>query len=163
MSIRDLIPTRFGKKEVPVRRVNDPIRSIFDDFDRMFDRFFSDFAVEPLSARTGFSPRIDFKEEEDRYSLIAELPGLDEKDVEVTLHDDLLTIRGEKREEKEDRSGSYYFAERRYGSFERTIPLPAEVDAEKVKAHFKNGLLTVELPKSEKVLKSSRKIKITSE
>jgi len=163
MSIKDLIPARFGKKEVPVRRVDEPFRSIFADFDRMFDRFLSDFAVEPLSAVRGFSPMIDLVEKDDRYVLTAELPGLDENEVEVTLNDNLLTIRGEKKEEREDSSGSYYYAERRYGSFERTVPLPAEVDADKVKAYFKKGLLTVELPKSERVLKESRKIKISSE
>lgn len=164
MSLRDLIPVKLGRKEIPVRRIDDdPVRSLFYDFERMFDRFFSDFAVEPMRAFGGFSPDIDLVEKDDRYLLTAELPGLDEKEVEVTLNNEYITIRGEKKEEKEDRSGSYYYAERRYGRFERTIPLPAEVDVDKVKAHFKKGLLTVELPKSERVLKESRKIKITSE
>ncbi|GBE02008.1 MAG TPA: Hsp20/alpha crystallin family protein [Nitrospirae bacterium] len=164
MSIRDLIPRRFSRgQEVPVRRVENPFRSAFDEMDRFVERFFSDFAVPPMVERDIFTPKVDLTEKGNEYRLTAELPGMDEKDVDVILDDDVITIKGEKKEEKEDRQKDYYYAERSYGFFQRTIPLPAEVDKDRVKATFKKGILTVELPKSEKAIREARKIEVLTE
>ncbi len=160
MSIRDLIPSRFTRKEVPVRRVEDPFRSFISEVHDLFDRFFSDLAVEPTTLRGDFVPRVDFVEEDKEYLLKAELPGLSEKDIDVTMDEDSITIRGEKREEKEESRKGYYYAERSFGSFHRVIPLPHDIDRDKVKATFKNGLLTVHLPKSKETLKDVKKITI---
>ncbi|HQP29278.1 MAG TPA: Hsp20/alpha crystallin family protein, partial [Syntrophales bacterium] len=93
----------------------------------------------------------------------AELPGIDEKDLDVSLSEHALTIKGEKKEEKEDQGKGYYRMERSYGSFHREIPLPASIDAKKVEAAFKNGLLTVTLPKTEEARKADRKISVKSQ
>ncbi len=163
MTIRDLIPKKFSKKEVPVRRVDDPFRSFIDEVHDMFDRFFSDLAVAPSLLRTEFTPRIDFVENDKEYVLKAELPGLSEKDIDVSMDEDSITISGEKREEKEEQRGDYYYAERSFGSFRRVIPLPADIDKDNVKATFKNGLLTVHLPKSKEAQKEVKKITVETE
>jgi HSP20 family protein len=90
----------------------------------------------------------------------AELPGLEEKDVEVTLDDDVLTIRGEKRSESED--GPRQFSERFYGQFERRIPLGTEVEEDKAEARFKNGVLTITMPKTERARSKNKRISINS-
>jgi HSP20 family protein len=126
------------------------------------DRLFQDFfEVEPFGQRV-FStfPEIDVKETEKELKVSAELPGLEEKDVEVLLDADSLTIRGEKRHEEEEKGESYYRSERRYGSFSRVIPLTAEVESDKVEARFKNGVLTVTIPKTEKARADLKKIPI---
>ena len=93
----------------------------------------------------------------------AELPGLEEKDVEVLLDNETLTIKGEKKEEKEDKGKGYYHVECSYGSFHRVIPLPAGIDQKKVQAQFKNGVLNITLPKAEEAKAKGKKIPIKSE
>lgn len=107
-----------------------------------------------------FNPQVDVTENDQEIKVAAELPGLTEKDVEVSLANDMLTISGEKRAEKEDKGENYYRMERSYGSFQRTIPLPTEVEANKVDATFKNGVLTVTLPKSAQAVQNRKKIAI---
>ncbi len=160
MSIRDLIPSKFTRKEVPVRRVDDPFRSFISEVHDLFDRFFSDLAVEPTIFRSEFIPKVDLVEEEKEYVLKAELPGLSEKDIDVSMDESCITIKGEKKEEKEESKKGYYYAERSFGSFQRVIPLPGDIDRDKVKATFKNGLLTVHLPKSKEALKEVKKITV---
>ncbi|RMG73294.1 MAG: Hsp20/alpha crystallin family protein [Nitrospirae bacterium] len=163
MSIRDLIPSRFTRKEVPVRRVEDPFKSFISEVHDLFDRFFSDFAVEPAGFRGEFLPKVDFVEEDKEYLLKAELPGLSEKDIDVSMDEDSITISGEKKEEKEESRRGYYYAERSFGRFHRVIPLPHDIDRDAVKATFKNGLLTVHLPKSKEALKETKKITVETE
>jgi HSP20 family protein len=132
--------------------------------DSLFDNFFRGFDLEPLESRFGtFAPHIDISESDKDITVSAELPGMDEKNIEVSLSDDMLTIKGEKKEEKEDKGKDYYRKERSYGSFSRTIPLRVEVQADKVDATFKKGVLTVTLPKSEKALKAAKKVAIKAE
>jgi HSP20 family protein len=109
---------------------------------------------------TSFSPRLDVSETEREFYVTAELPGMDEKDVEVSLNNSLLTLRGEKKAEKDDRRKDYYRMERSYGMFERTIPIPEGVDLDKVEASFKKGILTVSLPKSAEYQKERKRIPI---
>ena len=94
------------------------------------------------------APAVDVSEKDKEFEVTAELPGLDEKDVEVKLANGNLTIKGEKKEEKEEREKDYYFSERRYGSFVRSFPLPEGVNADKIEASFAKGVLTIKLPKT---------------
>ena len=94
------------------------------------------------------------------YEVTAELPGMDESNIEVKLADDVLTIKGEKKEEKEEKKKDYYVSERRFGSFQRSFTVPAGVDASKIEANFKNGVLIVTLPKNAQAQKSEKKIEI---
>ena len=94
------------------------------------------------------APAVDMTEKDKEFEITAELPGLDEKDVEVKLSNGNLTIKGEKKEEKEEREKDYYLSERRYGSFVRSLPVPDGVMADKVEASFAKGVLTIRLPKT---------------
>jgi HSP20 family protein len=111
---------------------------------------------------SGFSPKMDLEETEKDYRITAELPGMEEKDVEVLLAGNSITIKGEKKEEKEEKDKSYYHMERSYGSFQRTVPLPEGIDLNKVDADFKNGVLTVKLPKTVEAKTKSKKVPIKS-
>jgi HSP20 family protein len=126
---------------------------IFDDVFRDFDdsRFFA--------GRTGW-PSVDVEETDKEYRVTAELPGLEERDVEVLLHDGLLTVRGEKRLETENRNRTY--SERFYGRFERQIALDRDIDDGAVNAVFKNGVLTVTVPKSASAVERSKRIRINA-
>ena len=117
------------------------------EMDRLFDRFFEP-KMEELSALAGWAPKVDVSETRDALVVKAETAGVDSKDIQVSLQGDLLTIKGEKRQEKEEKDEHYHRMERSYGSFARSIRLPVAVDAGKVDASFKNGLLTITLPKT---------------
>ena len=142
------------------------------EIERLFDRF-SNFDVSPfrrLSDIEHFWPRpdggtllsvdVDVAEDDKAYTITAELPGLDEKDIEVNVADDVLSIRGEKKEEREEKAKNYHLSERRYGSFQRTFQLPSGIDAEKIAASFQKGVLTVTLPKTPEAQKKEKKIAI---
>jgi HSP20 family protein len=164
VSMRELIPWSRGR-ELPTERVFEhPLVMFQREMDRLFEEFRRGFDLPTLvrGERTGgyLSPRIDISEKDDEIVVWAELPGLDEKDVDVTLTDDVLTIRGEKKLEKEGRERGYMYTERSYGSFERRIPIDTEVLSDKVSAVFKNGVLTVTLPKSPEAQKHVRHIPI---
>lgn len=116
--------------------------------------------AEPKGARAAFSPDIELKEKDDRLTLSAELPGLTDKDVTITLERDSICLEGEKKSEKTEEKDGRTYCERSFGFFRREIPLPFEVDQEKVKAEFKNGLLKVELMKAPSAKTTSRKIAI---
>jgi HSP20 family protein len=124
-----------------------------------FDRFFEDFGLPSVfPGETGFSPAFDVSETEEALTVRAELPGIEQKDIDISISDGILTIKGEKKHEKEEENACYHTVERRYGTFSRTMRLPTEVDAEKVDATFKDGVLSVTLPKSE--TSKPRKIEI---
>jgi HSP20 family protein len=163
MPKKSVVPVE--KKAAPLRREEyNPFALFRNEMNTLFDNFFSGLDTEPLTARFGsFTPTVDVKESEKDFTVAAELPGMDDKDIEVSLGRDSLTIRGEKKEEKEDKGKNYYRIERSYGSFSRTIPLPAEVDVEKVKAEFKKGVLTVTAPKTAKAIKETKKIAVKAE
>lgn len=160
MTIRDLVPS-FGKKRVPVRYENGPFGLLNEDFNRMFDTFFRGFDMDLFGGRTGsFSPNVEVSENDKEIKVAAELPGLDENDIDITLTDDTLTISGEKKEEKESRGKDFFMKERTYGSFKRSIPLYSEIESDMVEAHFKKGVLTVTLPKSGKEIENKKKITV---
>lgn len=155
-----------GKKSAPARREEyTPFGLLRQEVNRLFDNFLGGFEMEPFMGRRleAFSPSVDIKESDKDIRVSAELPGIDDKDIDVLLSKDSVTIKGEKKEEKEDKGKDYYRMERSYGSFSRTIPLPAEVDTDKVKAEFKKGLLTVTLPKTARAIKQTKKIPVKTE
>ena len=117
------------------------------EMDRLFDRFFEP-KLEEFSALAGWAPKLDLSETKDALVVKAETAGVEPKDIQISLQEQLLTIKGEKRQEKEEKDEHYHRMERSYGSFARSIRLPVPVDAEKVNASFKNGLLTITLPKT---------------
>jgi len=163
MAIRNLVP--FGKKDVPVKREDEhPFSLLRREMDSLFNNFFRGFDLEPFESRMGaFSPKVDVTENEKEIKISAELPGMDEKDIDVSLQNDMLTIKGEKKEEKEDKGKDYYRMERSYGSFSRTIPLPVEVETDKVEAKFKKGVLGITLPKTAKAVAETKKISVKVE
>ena len=152
MSIKNLVP-RFGRKSLPVRQADaDPFRDFQRQMNRLFDDFFGDF---PLAERDkgaawapgAFVPRVDVSETEDQIKVSAELPGMDDKDITVELQDDVLTIRGEKKSEHDDKGRNWFHREQSWGAFQRSIALPAGVEADQAKAQFKKGVLTFTAPK----------------
>ncbi len=145
----------------------------FEALRNQVDRLFEDFAAEdfwhrPFRPLPGFEearkfvarPAVDVTQNDKAYEIAAELPGLDEKNIEVNVANGGLTIKGEKKEQKEEKQKGYYLAERRYGSFERYFGLPDGVDAEKIEASFKNGVLKVTLPKTAEAQKPAKKIEV---
>jgi HSP20 family protein len=130
-----------------------------DRINRMFDEFFHGFSLAPWAEeRMEWLPLVDVSETDDAVRVTAELPGIPAKEVDISLTDDLLTIRGEKKSEQSQMKRDYHRVERSYGLFTRTVRLPAVVDAEKVEATFRDGILTVTMPKREEA--KTRKVKI---
>src|SRR5512132_2350253 len=164
LNVRELIPWGRGRDVTSGRQVEHPLVAFQREMDRLFEDFWRGFDMPLLGRleRTGgsVSPRIEIGEKDDEVVVSAELPGLDEKDIEVTLTDNVLLIRGEKKLEKEEKERGHTYTERSYGSFERRIPLDVEVLSDKVSAAFKNGVLTVRLPKSPEAQKHVRHIPI---
>ena len=150
----------------PFETLRREIDRVFDDFGGGFWRSpfrRSTFDLEPFWRREltwATTPAMDVAETEKGYELTAELPGMSEGDVEVVAADGVLTIRGEKKEEKEEKKKDYHLSERRYGSFERRLQIPAGVDADKIEAVFKNGVLTVTLPNKPEAQKLAKKIEV---
>jgi HSP20 family protein len=149
----------------PLMGLRREIERLFDDFDLGAWRWpaGSMFDVEPFwrgELTFGKAPAVDIAEHDKEYEVTAELPGMDEKDIDVKFADGALTIKGEKKEEKEEKKKDYYLSERRFGSFQRSFRVPEGVDADKIDASFKNGVLTVVLPKSVEAQKREKKIAI---
>ena len=144
---------------LPFERLRRQINRVLEEF--ASGRNIADF--EPFGRFVGEFPTddggVDFVEKEKEYEITAELPGLDSEDIEVKLSNGILTIGGEKKKEKEEKRDSYYFLERRYGSFKRAFQVPLGVDTEKVEASLEKGVLTVRLPKTPDAQKA-RKIEI---
>jgi HSP20 family protein len=117
------------------------------EMDRLFERFFEPAWTE-LPALGAWAPSVDITETKDAVVVKAELPGVEQKDIAVSLQEGILTIKGEKNEEKEQKDARYHRVERAYGAFARAVRLPAAVDASKVTATFKDGVVTITLPKT---------------
>lgn len=159
MDLRSMVPFGFGGSQLARRgAAEDPFSSFRREMDRVFDDFFTGRA--PTRFVEGVDVRFDVSETENEIKVMAELPGVDEKDVDVTLTEDLLTIRGEKKRQEERKDENYHMVERSYGGFARSIRLPFGVDQDKVAASFNNGVLTVTLPKPPEVQRQARKIEI---
>ena len=167
--------TPVSVKQTPLPRTvsSDPWRSFQTEMDRLFDRFSRGFGfpsvrrlfdVEPLwrdDAVTGMTPpAVDVSEDDKAFKITAELPGMSEKDVDVTVTGDLILLKGEKRQEREEKDKNRYLAERSYGSFQRSFYLLEGVARDKVTAEFTNGVLTVILPKTVEAQAQQKKIEI---
>jgi HSP20 family protein len=134
----------------------------FDEMRRMMENFWMAPFEEFGRWGDGFTPKVDVKEEDKEIIVSAELPGMDQKDIEVTVTNDSVRISGEKKHEKEEEEKGYYRHETFCGSFDRVIDLPTEVEGDKAEAEFSKGVLTIKLPKSEEAQAKRKKIKIKS-
>jgi HSP20 family protein len=140
--------------------------------DRLFRDFETGFLQSPFYREVNnfwrreltspVTPACDVIEKDNAFELTAELPGLDPKNIELSVAQDILTIKGEKNEQKEEKTKDRYVSERRYGSFRRSVQLPASVDASKIEAKYKSGILTVSLPKSAEAQKKQTVIPINT-
>jgi len=148
-------------------------QSLRGDMDRLFDRFAGGFGlpsfrrvfdVEPAwrseSSLSLAAPAVDVSEDDKAFKITAELPGLEQKDIDITVSGDMLTLKGEKRYEKEQKEKNRYMSERAYGSFQRSFALPEGVDCNKIAADLSKGVLTVTLPKTEHAQKQQMKIEV---
>jgi HSP20 family protein len=164
MTIYNIVSRRARRPyRLSTRQGHAPYRALRREIDSMFNEFAS---LTPWSDNDndfwgGFSPRLNVAESDTEIEVTAELPGIDEQDVEITISQDVLTIKGEKKQEQEETEGSLYRMERRYGSFCRSIELPAGVvDVDETQASYKNGVLTVLLPKLEEAQETTKRIAV---
>lgn len=152
----------------PFASLRQQIDRLFEDFDRsLFHLPFgrSAFDVEPFWRREfswGSTPAVDIVEQDKAFVITAEVPGMDEKNIEIKLSNGCLILTGEKRDEREEKRKDYYLSERHYGSFERSFALPDSVDPDKIEASYNKGVLTLTLPKKPEALKSEKVIPIKS-
>ncbi|MBI4760201.1 MAG: Hsp20/alpha crystallin family protein [Chloroflexi bacterium] len=167
MALTDLIPWKKNGNRIAVRRRRgaDTLLGLRNQMNRLFDEFFErSFGIAPFFGEydlTGdFIPRIDVSETDREITVVAELPGMEPEDINLTLSRNILTISGEKRSEVEEEDRHFYRVERSYGSFCRSIPLPDEVDEDKIDATFKRGVLKVKLPKTAEARKRGRLIPV---
>jgi HSP20 family protein len=169
MAIGDIAPWRWGGlRRIEDDRTFEAFRNEMESLHRNIDRLFAgawpgELAPTLLSeawAGNKLLPRLDLVEDEKAFHVTVELAGMTDKDVSVSVADRLLTIRGEKKEEKETKDKDAYRRERAYGSFRRAIELPGDVDAGKIEASFKNGVLTIDLPKSKEAQDKVRQIPV---
>ena len=167
------LPIKTEKMEMPTAP---PQWMPFDSLRREVDRIFDNFRLGmwdspfrrafefdlPWSRETGIflAPAVDVAEKEKELEITAELPGMDTNDIEIKLANGMLTIKGEKKEEKEERNKDYHLSERRYGSFTRAFQVPDGVDTAKIEATFTKGVLTVKLPKSAEAQKRETTISV---
>ncbi len=164
------VPAKTEKSPAPPQ-VWRPFGNLRQEIDRLFDEFDGGFwrtpfrsplfDVAPLRGN-GFPamPAVDVSETDKAYEITAELPGMDEKNVEVKVANGILTIKGEKQDEKEEKKKDYYRRERSFGSFERSFQVPEGVDSDKIEASFKKGVLSVTFPKSPEAQKAEKKIAV---
>lgn len=160
MTLRDLIPWKHNKDISAERRTGHPLQRLHWGVDRLFDDFMQNWDWPATLEEGVLAPRTDVSETDKEVTVTAEMPGLDEKDIEVTLEKGSLVLRGNKESEQEDKGKAYYHIERAYSSFYRAIPLPCEIDDNKIKAVYKKGLLTVHLPKAADSSRKRKQIEI---
>lgn len=163
-----------NRSTTPMPRHWDPFAAFRAETDRLFDTFFSGGGLPshgrlpsligsttPSMAAGGFmEPSVDVKETDSALVVSAELPGMDEKDIDLQVHDGRLTLKGEKKHEHDEEKDQVHVVERRYGAFQRSFSLPDTVDADKVEAHFDKGVLTVTLPKRPDAPNTARRVSI---
>ena len=166
MRLRNLVPWRDDESRIPIRREENSLARLQREMNSLFEDFFSGFRA-PLSlfgeSSGTFSPKVNVEDTPAEVTVTAELPGMEDKDLDISLTDDSLILQGERRHEEEKEEGAAYYRESAYGAFRRVIPLPAEVLPDKVEARMRNGVLWVKLPKAEEAKKNIRKISIRTE
>ena len=167
MDIKEIGPWKWGKKLPALKEDSmESMQALQQSMSRLFEDFFGRFNAGwdtfPLEVSRSFNPRINVTENEKEIEVTAELPGMDEQDVEVSLSNGVLTLKGEKKQEREEEGRDFYRLERSYGGFRRSIALPTVVQADKVEATFKKGVLRVKLPKALEAQKAAKHIAIKS-
>ena len=150
------LPTLFGRQ----RELTDPFTTMRREMERLFNEFRGVGGGIYAPLEPTFAPAIDMRETDKGLEVTAELPGMTEKDIDISLADDVLTIKGEKKVDREEKGKGWYFSERSHGSFARSIPLPIEVDENKVSAQFKNGVLKIELPAAPEAARKAKHIEV---
>jgi len=171
------LPIRVSKpdRRARMRGGSQPVEQLRTEIDRLLSDFLRGYwhipfrraavDVEPIwrgDISLGATPAVDIVDKDDAYKLTAELPGVDENQVEIKFSDSTLTVEGKKDEEPEDAKQDHFVSERHYGDFHRTFRVPDGVDADKIEAHFKNGVLTVTLPKTAESRRKQKKIEVRS-
>jgi HSP20 family protein len=160
MAIRDLVPWKRDKAPARREEEQDPFIAFRNEVDRTFNEFFGSRSLAPWGRDwTGFDPKVDVIETEAEVKVEAELPGLEAEDVHVTVSHNVLSIRGEKKHQREEKGENWFRTERSYGSFERAIPLPQGTDTENADAAFDKGVLTITFAKTAKVGPAKIKVK----
>lgn len=167
MTLKEMVPWRWGGlrrwdvEDRPFESFLHEMETLHKDMDRLFDDFWKGAERFPMMTRNwppktveplaGFelAPRIDATEDDKAFHVRVELPGMDKDDVDLTLANGMLTIRGEKKREEEEKGEDFYRKERSFGTFRRNLPVPADVDEKGIEASFKKGVLFIELPKTE--------------
>ena len=130
------------------------------EMDRLWDSFFEGGLRRRTEGAVEWLPSLDIAETKNELVVKCEIPGMDPKDIDISLSDGMLTIKGEKKQEREEKEADYHLVERSYGAFTRSVQLPKEVQSDKISAFYKNGVLKITLPKSEEVQKKEIKIKV---
>ncbi len=160
MQIKDLIPwARKDHAPEPKSDGQNPIASLQREMNRVFESFANRFG-ELDWPWGGSEAKSDVVETKDHVEVSIELPGMEMKDIEVSVTDDMLTVKGEKRIERQEEKKGYYLSERSYGAIYRTIPLPPGVDGEKAEASFRNGVLTIRLPQTPEAQAKVKRIEV---
>jgi len=160
MALPSILPFRRNQEVAPP---SDPFVTLRRELDRLFDDAFRSFGFGPsfgMTDRAAWAPSVDVRETDNSVEVLAELPGVDEKDIELTVADGVLTIRGEKKIDRQDKGEGWYMIERSHGTFVRSIPLPMEVDEGRASAAFKNGVLHVTLPAAPEAERKVHRIKV---
>ncbi len=161
MEFTGLVPFRNRRRAAVGSSALSPFERMHEEMDRLFDDFLPQLSdTRERAFRGDLLASVDLSESDDALEVKADLPGLEEKDIDVTLRDGSLLITGERKHESEEKKKNYYRSERSFGSFSRSITLPCEVDQDRIEAEFKKGVLTVRMPKSREVREKQRKIEI---
>lgn len=160
----NIIPWNHSSN-LSAKRETTPISYLQNEVNRLFEDFFSDFQSPSILSSAeangkSLAPAVDIVENDKSFKVEVELPGMDQDDVEVTINDNYLTIKGEKQTSKENKDENYIRRERYYGSYQRTIALPETVNADKAKATFNKCILCIDVPKKEEAIKPSRNVDI---
>lgn len=159
---------KASSKEVSSPKATDPFAGFRSEMDRLFETYFgrAPFPAFPRlemgwgGGNDAVMPIVDMKESEKAITITAELPGTDEKDIEVTLKDGLMTLKGEKKSETSSSKEDFQVTERRYGSFQRSFRLPNDIEEDKIKAGFDKGVLKIEIPKRAEAVQKAKRIAI---
>jgi HSP20 family protein len=161
MAMGSVVPFGWGGSMLPSRASNnDPFVRLWNDVDQLFGNVLHGGGLTGLQPAGMIGLPLEVSETGAELKVVAELPGVEEKDVAVELVGDVLTVKGEKRTEEERKDESYHVTERRYGTFSRSLRLPYAVEADKVRAAFKNGVLTITMPKPAELRQQPKRIEV---